>query len=351
MKPVLQAGLLAAVLLWAGFAAAAQPAVPIDDPLRVDFPPGAGLSEAKVEEGVRSGANYRGWRVESEVPGGMILTTTVANKHTATVEVTYTSGGYTLRYLRSGNLLYRADAQVIHPSYNLWVRKLAESINEALRVRALVMVAPAIVPASAAAGVVVAAPAVPAAAGLPVAGSKWKYSYRDRQYDRREQFFTIEVAAVEATRVRERMVGVGGEVSEAVIDADSFVFIARRLSTSQPVVELTPYLRDLQSRPRDPPASYPTPASNVWKISAPQYSEEEVRVPAGSYQALRVEVSGTAEAFGAAVVTPTPARFVYVAWYAPELKRYVKIHHQTWSRQNARLGDEHVQLVSYQPGK
>jgi len=74
-------------------------------------------------------------------------------------------------------------------------------------------------------------------------------------------------------------------------------------------------------------------------------------VPAGNFKAVRIELSGTSEAFGGSVVQTAPARFVYSAWYSAELNRYVKIQHQTWSRQNIKIGDEQVQLVAYQLGK
>jgi len=134
-----------------------------------------------------------------------------------------------------------------------------------------------------------------------------------------------------------------------VIDADQITFASRPLRPGTSFVELAPYARDIWKMAR--PAGYPGPAGAMWRVSTPRYSEEEVRVPAGTFKALRVEVNGASEAFGGSVVQATAARFVYVAWYSPELNRYVKIHHQTWSRQNIKLGDEVVQLVEYQPGR
>ena len=360
MKRMLNLGLLAAGLLWAASAMAAAQGAPIEDPLRVDFPPAAGLTDAAVGERIKLAAAARSWRVEAETPGRIGLATIFNNKHSVRVEIEYTGAGYTLRYVESGNLRYRPELRTIHPSYNRWMREFCLAINAALGVSAMVTV-PLTVPAApaafatvfaagAAAVPVAAAVAVPAAEGLPASGSKWKYGYRDRQYDRREQFFTIEVAGVEQTRVRERM-AVGGAVSEAVIDADKLAFATRRVSASTAMVELTPYLRDLQNRPTQQPAGYPASNSAAWQVSAPEYIEEEVRVPAGSFKALRVEVRGTSEAFGGAFSPTATARFVYVAWYSREINRYVRIHHQTWDRQNGRIGDEHVQLVEYQPGK
>jgi len=351
MKPIRYLGGLAAALAF-GIAMAAQWSVPIDDPLRVEFSATApGLTETVMAERIRTAGAGKGWRVESEAPGRMTLRTIVGGKHMVWVDVTYTTSGYTFRYVDSAQMRYRPDTKVIHPNYNLWIRQLAETINAALGATAMVSVGtmlPSLVTAPAAGVVTATAAPVPAAQGMPAPGTKWKYGYRDHQYPRGETFYTVEVAGVEERRVRERLAVEHGPTSEAVINAAEPAFVNRQLGSSTAFIELAPYSPDMRASAQQP-AGYPGPAGVTWKMSAPLFREEEVRVPAGTLKALRVELSGTVEAFGAPINAPT--RFVYVAWYSPDLNRLVKIHHQTWSRQNIKLGDEHVDLIAYQPAK
>ena len=40
-------------------------------------------------------------------------------------------------------------------------------------------------------------------------------------------------------------------------------------------------------------------------------------------------------------------RFEYAIWYAPDLGRYVRLEHRSWSAFNNPLTDERVELVEY----
>jgi len=66
----------------------------------------------------------------------------VRGKHEVTVELTYDAGGYSIRYLKSVNLLYGEKdrngtlVRTIHHNYNAWVRELVSTINRELGVAA-----------------------------------------------------------------------------------------------------------------------------------------------------------------------------------------------------------------------
>jgi hypothetical protein len=83
-------------------------------------------------------------------------------------------------------------------------------------------------------------------------------------------------------------------------------------------------------------------------VDTPQKFNEEIVVPAGKFKTVRVEVTGALPAFSLNT-NDSPARFQYTAWYAPEIKRYVMVRHQTRSRFGAIVSDEVVQLVEYRP--
>ena len=190
--------------------------------------------------------------------------------------------------------------------------------------------------------------AAPAASeSLPPVGATWKYGFRDQRLSRREQLFTVRVTGVDGWDVRESFAPANGVPVEATVNAKEARFGARNVG-GYSVIELAPYLfsSELGKAAQESPTRYPS--GRTWKISAPSIAEEETRVPAGSFKTLRVEVTGMSEAFGQATNDfSVPARFQYTAWYAPEVKRYVMVRHQAWSRTGAKVSDETVRLMEY----
>jgi hypothetical protein len=78
--------------------------------------------------------------------------------------------------------------------------------------------------------------------------------------------------------------------------------------------------------------------SGDWDIKLRVRGEERIRVPAGKFNAVKVE--GRSETRG-------PASFLLTYWYAPEIKRIVKIvRHQHHPDSNAQQQDEY-ELVRY----
>ena len=282
----------------------------------------------------------------------MELHLVVRQKHTAKVEVTYEEGQYTIRHLESSNLLYDAQTGAIHRNYNAWVRELVVAFNAALGGQ-FANQAGWPTPTKRASTAEVP-PLSATAEGMPTPGTRWRYKYRDEQFKSREHIFTIEVIGVEGSQVQERFIVDGGEISQTVIDGDRIRFMARTVAGTNQVLELAPYGTALYRKPAISPSGYPSHAAvgSVWQIGKPAYADDLVTVPAGSFAALRVEIGGTLPAYGLGTNTYSqPARFTYTAWYAPEVRRYVKVRHQFWSPTGAPLGDEVVQLVGYQSGK
>jgi hypothetical protein len=323
---------------------------PIADPLRVQFPASEPpRSDEVMRATIRTAAAAKAWRVESDTPGRMELSLVVRDKHTARVEVVYFTSGYMIRYLDSTNLLYDANARAIHANYNAWVKQLAQAINGGLGTSAW---------AATPAGAVAAAPAASATAastsraaeGLPAVGSRWRYGFRDQQYRGPERLFTVEVTGVSGSKIEERLALDNGEISLASVDAEEARFLRRSVQGSS-VLELAPYSNGLKGKASVMADSYPGGLNDSWKIGSPAFTEEMLTVPAGTFRTVRVDVKGTAEAFGASTFTmaQTPARFEYTAWYAPELHRYVRSRHQMWNRFSAPIGDEVTQLLAYQP--
>ena len=185
----------------------------------------------------------------------------------------------------------------------------------------------------------------PAHPGLPVLGSTWKYSFADQRYSSGFQLYTVRVTAVDGWNVQESFDPGDGTQSSVAVDAKHLEFSARRLGREQLVMEIGPYFypTDLaRSAAAHVPKAYPL-SSGVWSMDSARISEEVAIVPAGSFKALRLDISGSN--FQAAVGYPT--RFEYTAWYAPDVKRYVMLRHRSWLRQGTPYADEVVKLVEY----
>ena len=199
-----------------------------------------------------------------------------------------------------------------------------------------------------------AASAAPAAAaakpaeGMPARGERWRYGYRDQRYRAAERFFTVEVLGVSGQFVQERFTVEGGDITQDVVDGALLRFITRPIAGSIAVVELAPYSRALYNRVDAAPAGYPIAVANAWQLGRTAYAEERVSVPAGTYDTLRVEVTGNSPYVGMTGTSYVPARFIYTGWYSAELHRYVKIHHQTWNRAGEKIGDEIVRLMTHE---
>jgi len=74
-------------------------------------------------------------------------------------------------------------------------------------------------------------------------------------------------------------------------------------------------------------------------------TRERVTVPAGVFDAVRVNIDGERAGYG-----PERGiqRFVYTVWYAPNVGRYVQSRHQFFNRRGEGSGDEWVELTKFE---
>jgi hypothetical protein len=88
-----------------------------------------------VQRAIISGAARAGAWSASDVSPGRMKLTLMTRAHVATVEVTYDTQSYSIRYADSSNLNYKKDSsgeELIHPHYNGWVQKLKINIDRQL---------------------------------------------------------------------------------------------------------------------------------------------------------------------------------------------------------------------------
>jgi serine/threonine-protein kinase len=196
-----------------------------------------------------------------------------------------------------------------------------------------------------------AAARAPVSPALPGPNATYRYVWIERQYTRRQEF-TIRVTAVDRWNVSESLGATGAPGSASVVDARESRFAVRTLARGDSFLEFAPYLLAQAARELPPLSSasnYPADHHGPWTITGRSLDWEQVVVPAGTYRALRIELSGSRVLPG---VVPSQAgnlsaRFTYTAWYSPDVKRYVKARHQLWNGRNMPFGDEHVELLEY----
>ena len=192
-------------------------------------------------------------------------------------------------------------------------------------------------------------------------GARWTYTFRDRLYGNRDREFSVRATAVDSSSVM--------EVLSSGVDQQNFsantqeVGFHRRNLSGEELIELSPYLLARVPTPSMPlpesPRLYPGAGDpKDWSVQVTRVQQEEVSVPAGRYQAYRVTVTGANPNMSfyyqngpSSAGNDRPVRFEYEAWYAPEVGRYVQIHHQTWGRSGFHLSDEWVQLKTFSPAE
>lgn len=206
-----------------------------------------------------------------------------------------------------------------------------------------------------------------ASPSLPEIGASWTYRYADQLYGRVNLEFTLRVTGIDGWNVLESFEqgagATGRRDAPMSIGANDLSYSEKRLDSAHSVIEFAPYLVNTGKLDgglpwREVGAAYPLVRDNpgiVWEVDGGLGGREEVSVPAGIYQTSRIEIRGknneSGGRFGArrsSNGTGTGVgRFLYTLWYAPEVRRYVKIRLQTWNTSDATISDESVELLKY----
>ena len=156
----------------------------------------------------------------------------------------------------------------------------------------------------------------------------WTYSYADLQYGRHKTTFT--------------------ETSTTA--GDTGRYLSRDMGASKMLLEYLPFAL----RSGTPPAAWPAPSGYPvystpfleWKYTVKVGGWEEVKVPAGTFRALRVDVEGQRGKDPDPFWWPKQAaRFQHTIWYAPEAQRYVKARHRAWAMTDSLFADDAIELV------
>lgn len=115
-------------------AAQARGAVPIidHDGIAATTASGAPASPEQIHRALAAAGARRGWQFKPAGPGHAVGLLDVRGKHSASVDVAYKTGEYSIKYRDSSNLKYDAAAHTIHPKYNEWVSLLMDDTRAEL---------------------------------------------------------------------------------------------------------------------------------------------------------------------------------------------------------------------------
>jgi hypothetical protein len=190
----------------------------------------------------------------------------------------------------------------------------------------------------------------PAGRAVPSVGDTWRYQYRSDWRTVPPQTIEYVVAEVSPTTIRDRMTvtGLPGE--------DVRTFTARVETVNRPLPgfvasEFAPYLQAFTglapgtslaapAMPRD--SMFGLPWSILVRVAGP----ERVTVPAGTFDAVRVELKGGRPPAYTNTVAE-PAYLYETVWFAPGPKRVVRHHRITEAWALNQLERDTYELLSY----
>lgn len=196
----------------------------------------------------------------------------------------------------------------------------------------------------------VAKPAAVSSGGLPRQGESWTYRSSGRWPTSPKRSFQVIVQSVNGDVVTEtlRMIDPagGGEVARTRGGKAEFV------AWKDIGIEFSPYLGAIGEIARlETQRGIATPDLDgqwsQWFSRMRLIGQESVTVPAGSFSSHKVEVWSSRHPTGSPIQRVSePVSVQYYVWYAPEVKRYVKMQRRVISATNNELETEVFELVA-----
>ncbi len=198
------------------------------------------------------------------------------------------------------------------------------------------------------------APRTVAAELAPSVGTTWTYGYRSDWSAVGPRTLTYTVTAVTGQGIQDRLAQQGAPGSGGERLFTSAWEIAARPLTNLMVHEFSPYALAFGGVPTGARINVTMPTVNwgtTWTTTARAVGTERVSVPAGSFDAVRIEILGT-RLFVAGQMDSAAdvVRLYATAWLAPAVKRSVRFTFQTQAAQLNLLSRDHFELQSFKAG-
>jgi len=92
---------------------------------------GQHLAMDEVATGILAAGSKLGWTLAIQTQGH-IVGTMVLRRHTAVVDIFYSTNSYSILYKDSSNLKYDPTRKTIHANYTGWIRNLHDAIQKEL---------------------------------------------------------------------------------------------------------------------------------------------------------------------------------------------------------------------------
>lgn len=204
-----------------------------------------------------------------------------------------------------------------------------------------------------------AASAAGVAPGMPAQGTAWIYAFTEKVFSRKQIEVTVRALRVEGTIVEEAVTSTapGSVEARRVTDTATTNFLVYPLNAGASMVELAPYLLaagggDAAIELKNP-KGYPrgSPGLPGWVSVADVQGWEQISVAAGNFRAIRIDAKGhRSAAIGGRSVAA--GRFTMSVWYAPDVKRIVRLEHRVWTADGLSpmlASNEVVELLAYRP--
>jgi hypothetical protein len=205
------------------------------------------------------------------------------------------------------------------------------------------------------AAVIAAIAPVPGESRLPAytprTGDYWRYQYVDGYNRENRRQFVHEVTAVGGDVIDERMyiAGTTGPLDQQRFSTGSRV-TPRKLEDIERV-EFAPFLQAFSAGKlavNPGKVAMPSDTYQHWDAQGRIVGFQSVTVPAGTFDATLVEITGSRQPlqyhpfFGAEAV-----RIQHLVWYAPKARRYVKHQVVAWDIRSARILLDSYELVEF----
>lgn len=167
------------------------------------------------------------------------------------------------------------------------------------------------------------------AALAPRVGDTWRYAYRSGWRNVAPRNVAMRVTAVKGGAVRDAVsVRADGDSAGVEHEFSARLEVASRTAGGLDVVELSPYLQAfaVPQSGSAPVAMRAAQWGTEWSATARFGVRERVTVPAGTFDAMRVNVLARRPFLrGQMDDAIDPTRLDLAAWYAPQVKRYVRL--------------------------
>jgi len=181
---------------------------------------------------------------------------------------------------------------------------------------------------------------------MPRPGDTWKYQQLDGWNGQRRAVFVHQVLVANRGEIGERMHldGKTALADEQVFTLSGVRMFERPLQNNVARQEFAPYLQALRGELTSGSLGS-IDGNDAWRYTARVAGREVVRVPAGTFETVKVEIKGERSV---PIGQRTPTRIEHTIWYAPKAKRYVRHDINSWlGGTGAAYDKERFELLEY----